>query len=174
MRRNQTRVTSWPCTAQPAGTDGCGVTPISLSGQISHIRTPHRPRTQFHHAIGGVHRRPPPKTTIRLPALRYALLCDFELIPRALLLELVDDDGMRAPAVMAACVCGEKARPDVLVSDLGMTRGILPAVALTAFVQKDDAHLARFVWVSSPRAKAHRPARPDIRHCQARGAQPLA
>jgi CheY-like chemotaxis protein len=25
---------------------------------------------------------------------------------------------------------------------MGMTRGILPAIALTAFVQKDDAHLA--------------------------------
>jgi CheY-like chemotaxis protein len=84
-----------------------------------------------------------------------------------------------------------KACPDVLVSDLGMPdqdgfdliRQVrddgydardLPAVALTAFVQKDVAHLALLAGFQSPRAKARRPARLDIRHCQARGAQPLA
>ena len=77
----------------------------------------------------------------------------------AMVLERVGAVVATAGSVPAAIEALAKARPDVLVSDLGMPdqdgfdliRHVrqdghdardLPAVALTAFVQKDDAHLA--------------------------------
>ena len=76
-----------------------------------------------------------------------------------MVLELVGAVVTTADSARAAIEALPKARPDVLVSDLGMPHedGFdlirqlrdngydardLPAVALTAFFQKDDAHLA--------------------------------
>jgi len=76
-----------------------------------------------------------------------------------MVLERVGAVVVTAGSVAAAMEALAKARPDVLISDLGMPdqdgfdlirqlrdgahdASDLPAVALTAFVQKDDAHLA--------------------------------
>jgi signal transduction histidine kinase len=102
-------------------------------------------------------RRPP----VRLDGV-HVLVVDDEADARRVLVMVLE----RAGAVVTTADCARaaiealpKARPDVLVSDLGMPdqdgfdliRQVrddghgardLPAVALTAFVQKDDAHLA--------------------------------
>ena len=104
-----------------------------------------------------VDRRPP----VRLDGV-HVLVVDDEADARdvlAMVLERVGAVVTTADSARAAIEVFPKARPDVLVSDLGMPdqdgfdlirqlrddgHGArdLPAVALTAFVQKDDAHLA--------------------------------
>jgi signal transduction histidine kinase len=104
-----------------------------------------------------VDRRPP----VRLDGV-HVLVVDDEADARHVLLMLLERVGAvvtTADSARAAIEVILKARPDVLVSDLGMPdqdgfdliRQLradgydarnLPAVALTAFVQKDDAHLA--------------------------------
>ena len=102
-------------------------------------------------------RRPP----VRLDAVR-VLVVDDEADARRVLVMVLERAGAivtTADSARAAIEALPKALPDVLVSDLGMPdqdgfdlirqlrddgHGArdLPAVALTAFVQKDDAHLA--------------------------------
>ena len=102
-------------------------------------------------------RRPP----VRLDGVR-VLVVDDEADARRVLVMVLERVGavvVTAGSVPAAIEALAKARPDVLVSDLGMPdqdgfdlirqvrddghdASVLPAVALTAFVQKDDAHLA--------------------------------
>ena len=102
-------------------------------------------------------RRPP----VRLDGV-HVLVVDDEADARRVLVMLLERAGAvvtTADSARAAIEALHKAHPDVLVSDLGMPdqdgfdlirqlRGDghgardLPAVALTAFVQKDDAHLA--------------------------------
>ena len=102
-------------------------------------------------------RRPP----VRLDGV-HVLVVDDEADARRVLVMVLERVGavvVTAGSVPAAIEALAKARPDVLVSDLGMPdqdgfdliRQLrddghdakdLPAVALTAFVQKDDAHLA--------------------------------
>ena len=102
-------------------------------------------------------RRPP----VRLDGVR-VLVVDDEADARRVLVMVLERVGAivtTADSARAAIEALPKARPDVLVSDLGMPdqdgfdliRQLrddghdardLPAVALTAFVQKDDAHLA--------------------------------
>ena len=102
-------------------------------------------------------RRPP----VRLDGV-HVLVVDDEADARRILALVLERAGavvVTAGSVPAAIEALAKARPDVLVSDLGMPdqdgfdliRHVrqdghdardLPAVALTAFVQKDDAHLA--------------------------------
>ena len=92
----------------------------------------------------------------------HVLVVDDEADARRVLVLVLERAGAvvaTAGSVPAAIEALAKARPDVLVSDLGMPdqdgfdliRHVrqdghdardLPAVALTAFVQKDDAHLA--------------------------------
>ena len=92
----------------------------------------------------------------------HVLVVDDEADARRVLVMVLERVGAvvaTAGSVPAAIEALAKARPDVLVSDLGMPdqdgfdliRHVrqdghdardLPAVALTAFVQKDDAHLA--------------------------------
>jgi signal transduction histidine kinase/CheY-like chemotaxis protein len=101
--------------------------------------------------------RPP----VRLDGV-HVLVVDDEADARRVLVLVLERVGavvVTADSVRAAIEALAKARPDVLVSDLGMPDrdGLelirqlridghdakeLPAVALTAFVQKDDAHLA--------------------------------
>jgi signal transduction histidine kinase/CheY-like chemotaxis protein len=102
--------------------------------------------------------RPPP---VRLDGVQVLVVDDEADARRALLmlLERVGADVVTADGVPGALAAVARARPDVLVSDLGMPDqdGLdlirrlraeghdptaLPAVALTAFVQKDDADLA--------------------------------
>ena len=102
--------------------------------------------------------RPPP---VRLDGVHVLVVDDDADARRALLmlLERVGADVVTADGVPAALAAVARGRPHVLVSDLGMpdqdgldlirrlrTEGHdpeqLPAVALTAFVQKDDAELA--------------------------------
>ena len=98
---------------------------------------------------------------VRLDGLR-VLVVDDEADARRVLVLVLEQVGAivtAAGSVREAIEVLPKARPDVLVSDLGMPdqdgfdliRQVrddghdardLPAVALTAFVQKDDAHLA--------------------------------
>jgi CheY-like chemotaxis protein len=98
---------------------------------------------------------------VRLDGLR-VLVVDDEADARRLLVLVLEQVGAivtAAGSVREAIEALHKSRPDVLVSDLGMPdqdgfdliRQVrdaghdakdLPAVALTAFVQKDDAHLA--------------------------------
>ena len=102
-------------------------------------------------------RRPP----VRLDGV-HVLVVDDEADARRVLVMVLERVGAvvtTADSARAAIETLPKARPDVLVSDLGMPdqdgfdliRQLrddghdardLPAVALTAFVQKDDAHLA--------------------------------
>jgi len=99
--------------------------------------------------------------SVRLDRLR-VLIVDDEPDARRLLVKVLEEAGAIVTAAGSAAEALEtlpKASPDVLVSDLGMPvqdgfdliRQLrdtgqdatdLPAVALTAFVQKDDAHLA--------------------------------
>jgi CheY-like chemotaxis protein len=105
----------------------------------------------------GADRRPP----VRLDGV-HVLIVDDEADARRVLAIVLERAGavvITAGSVAAAIDALAKARPDVLVSDLGMPdqdgfdliRHLrqdghdakdLPAVALTAFVQKDDAQLA--------------------------------
>ena len=105
------------------------------------------------------HRRRRP--LVRLDGVR-VLVVDDEADARRVLVMVLERVGAivtTAGSVRAAIEALAQARPDVLVSDLGMPdqdgfdliRQLrddghdardLPAVALTAFVQKDDAHLA--------------------------------
>ena len=130
----------------------------------------------------------PTAPLVRLDGVR-VLVVDDEADARRVLVMVLERVGAivtAAGSVPAAIEALATARPDVLVSDLGMPdqdgfdliRQVreqghdakdLPAVALTAFVQKDDAQLGAVGRVSSPPAKAGRSARPDIRHCQTRG-----
>jgi signal transduction histidine kinase/ActR/RegA family two-component response regulator len=102
--------------------------------------------------------RPP---SVRLDGV-HVLVVDDEADARRVLVMVLERVGAvvtTADSARAAIEALPKARPDVLVSDLGMPdqdgfdliRQLrddghdardLPAVALTAFVQKDDAHLA--------------------------------
>jgi CheY-like chemotaxis protein len=102
-------------------------------------------------------RRPP----VRLDGV-HVLVVDDEADARRVMVMVLERVGavvVAAGSVPAALEALATARPDVLVSDLGMPEqdGFdlirqlrddgrdardLPAVALTAFVQKDDAHLA--------------------------------
>ena len=102
-------------------------------------------------------RRPP----VRLDGVHVLIVDDEADALRVLMmvLERVGAVVVSADSVRAAVEALAKARPDVLISDLGMPdqdgfdliRQLrddghdaknLPAIALTAFVQKDDAHLA--------------------------------
>jgi signal transduction histidine kinase len=98
---------------------------------------------------------------VRLDGLR-VLVVDDEADSRRVLVMVLERVGAivtAASSVPGAIEAVPKTRPDVLVSDLGMPdqdgfdlirqlranghdAGDLPAVALTAFVQNDDAHLA--------------------------------
>jgi CheY-like chemotaxis protein len=98
---------------------------------------------------------------VRLDGLR-VLVVDDEADSRRVLVMVLERVGAivtAASSVLGAIEAVPKTRPDVLVSDLGMPdqdgfdlirqlranghdAGNLPAVALTAFVQNDDAHLA--------------------------------
>ncbi len=102
-------------------------------------------------------RRPP----VRLDGV-HVLVVDDDADARRVLMMVLERAGavvVTAGSAPAALEALAKARPDVLVSDLGMpdqdgfdlirqlrddghAARDLPAVALTAFVQKDDAHLA--------------------------------
>jgi signal transduction histidine kinase len=102
--------------------------------------------------------RPP----VRLDGV-HVLVVDDEADARRILVMVLERAGaivVTAGSVPAAIEALAKARPDVLISDLGMpdhdgfdlirqlrenghNAKELPAVALTAFVQKDHAHLAR-------------------------------
>ena len=102
--------------------------------------------------------RPPP---VRLDGV-HVLVVDDQADARRVLTMVLERAGALVTAADSARTAIEtflKARPDVLVSDLGMPdqdgfdlirqlrddghdARVLPAVALTAFVQKDDAHLA--------------------------------
>ena len=130
---------------------------------------------------------------VRLDGLR-VLVVDDEADARRVLVMVLEQVGAIVTAAGSAREAIEalpKARPDVLVSDLGMPdqdgfdliRQVrddgydardLPAVALNRVRPEGRRTLGAVGWVSSPRAQARRPARPDIRHCQARGAQSLA
>ena len=99
---------------------------------------------------------------VRLEGLR-VLVVDDEADARRVLVMVLEQAGAivtAAASVPEAVDALSQARPDVLVSDLGMPdqdgfdlirhvrdhghdAADLPAVALTAFVQKNDAHLAR-------------------------------
>ena len=102
-------------------------------------------------------RRPP----VRLDGVHVLIVDDEADALRVLMmvLERVGAVVVAAGSVRAAVEALAKARPDVLISDLGMPdedgfdlirllrddghdAKDLPAIALTAFVQKDDAHLA--------------------------------
>jgi signal transduction histidine kinase len=102
--------------------------------------------------------RPPP---VRLDGV-HVLVVDDQADARRVLTMVLERAGAVVTTADSARTAIEtflKARPDVLVSDLGMPdqdgfdlirqlrddghdARVLPAVALTAFVQKDDAHLA--------------------------------
>jgi signal transduction histidine kinase/CheY-like chemotaxis protein len=133
-----------------------------------------------------------PRPPVRLDGV-HVLVVDDDADAREVLMRLLERVGAvvvtadSAPAAVAALA---NARPDVLISDLGMPdqdgfdliRQLrddghdaqdLPAVALTAFVQKDDAHLALSAGVSGPPAEARRSARPHIGHRQTGGAHRL-
>ena len=117
----------------------------------------HRAEDEPADSVPIVDRRPP----VRLDGV-HVLVVDDEADARRILALVLERAGavvVTAGTVPAAIEALAKARPDVLVSDLGMPdqdgfdliRHLrqdghdardLPAVALTAFVQKDDAHLA--------------------------------
>lgn len=106
-------------------------------------------------------RRATPFLPVRLDGLR-VLVVDDEADARRLLVRVLEDVGATVTVAGSAAEALEalaESRPEVLVSDIGMpgedgydlirqvrSRGLhardLPAVALTAFVQKDDQRLA--------------------------------
>ena len=102
-----------------------------------------------------------PRPPVRLDGV-HVLVVDDDADAREVLMMLLERVGavvVTADSAPAAVAAVAKERPDVLISDLGMPdqdgfdlvrqlrndgqdAKTLPAVALTAFVQKDDAHLA--------------------------------
>ena len=133
--------------------------------------------------------RPTAMTYVRLDGLR-VLVVDDEPDARRLVVKVLQHVGAVVTAVKSAAealdALGE-AKPEVLVSDLGMPdqdgfalihqiRALgyhakdLPAVALSAFAHKNDQRQALTGWVSDAHPQARRPARPDRCYRQPRRA----